>query len=296
MISQNHMKNINRLTTSALLLALVFAGSNPALASSESQSHKLALLGSTEVLGNLELNNNTKLEMGNGNLLKAGVKADARADLKASMSARHDDDRDGSQSNVNASSNGNASSNVGVRAEDHWDNRSSGKDDDRGNGNDRSWFGWLGNLFRKDHGTTSASSTTSVNASTTATTTADTARPMIYKKVRFVTASASTTASSTTTVTWNTNENTYGEVRVATSTASGTPSVVFLDGNLSTSHTVTLTGLDLDTKYFVTITAKDASENVMTSGALKFTPKEGKSENVTISANAFVRLWHSIFW
>ncbi len=74
-------------------------------------------------------------------------------------------------------------------------------------------------------------------------------------------------------VTWNTNELTSGEVRFGTTTPVDVNSSLVVDSSMSTSHTVILTGLSADTKYYFTITAKDASGNTKTTSMVRFHTK-----------------------
>lgn len=283
------MKNTKKFIIPAFLFAMTFVGSQSAFASTDFSSHKFALLNPSTVLSNLEVSGENKIEINNKN------RNDSHVDIKANFNASTDTHGDKEDKDTDIKTRANASSTMGAgsKGDDHWDNRTDGNrgnnnhtDSKEGNENNRPWFSWFGRMFGqfRSHGTTTASTT----VSTTSTITADVYPPMIFKKIRFI------TASSTTTVTWNTNEQTYGEVRFATSTASGTPSTLVLDNNLSASHTVTLTGMSTSTDYFVTIIAKDTSGNTSTSGTIKYSVKDGLT-NVTLDANIFIRMWHSIF-
>lgn len=274
------MKNFKKITIPALVFTIIFAGTTSAFADSSNKNHsqenrRFAVLGSTEVLSNLEVrttSSENRIDIKNKNSVGAGihisdtVRASTSLEAEFKANARKEmNDRD-------------------ERNDEKDDSRAENRNNiDRDNNGKRPWFSWLGRIF----GQYRATGTTT--ASVVATTTADKVPPMIYKKVSFV------TASSTTTVTWNTNEQTYGEIRFSTSTASGTPSSVFVDANLSSSHTIAVPNLDAGEKYYVTISAKDVSGNVTTSNVLVYTVEDGL-KNMTLSANAFIRLWHNILW
>lgn len=262
-----YMKKIKTLAVPALLFVIAFANTDFVSANSDgvhggTHAQKFASLDSMQVLGDVEFKGDNKVEF------RKGIKTKVDVGFKASTSVDRNDD----QGNDNNDRNDD-------QANDN---------DDNNNSNRRPWFSWFGRMFGQFR--SQSTTTHSVSASTTASSTANINLPMIYKKVRFV------TASTTTTLSWNTNVQTYGEVRFATSSASGTPSTVILDNNLSMSHSVILAGLSSNTKYFVTIVARDISGKVTTSSVLKFTPKEGVTEEETINANVFTRLWHNLFW
>jgi hypothetical protein len=99
-----------------------------------------------------------------------------------------------------------------------------------------------------------------------ATSTVDTKAPVIH-------ALHIDSATTTATVTWRTNELTTGEVRFGISSTSTTQGNLVVDRTMSKNHSVTLTGLTADTKYFVTVTAKDSQGNVKSIGSVKFYTK-----------------------
>ncbi len=70
------------------------------------------------------------------------------------------------------------------------------------------------------------------------------------------------------TVAWTTDESTTGTVNYGTSTSLG---LTGQSNTAATAHSVTLTNLVAGTKYFYTITAKDASNNVTTTQVANFT-------------------------
>ncbi|MCF7865440.1 MAG: hypothetical protein K9M11_02970 [Candidatus Pacebacteria bacterium] len=266
------MKNTKTIIIPAFLLVVAFSSFQTASANADSNSHKFALLGPTTVLSNIELKNNTELEIhGRSNLGDSDAHINSKSDFEASSSMHRDNEerREETKSNSNYNSKG------------EFETKSNGNVE-RGNNSNRPWFSWFGRIFGQSR------SNETIHASTTGSTNTDSHLPVIYKKIRFITSSSSTTVS------WNTDVQTYGEVRFATSSASGTLGTLILDNNLSTSHTVTLTGMNLGTEYYVSIIAKDASGKVTTSETVKYTAKDG-STNITINESLFMRLWHSIF-
>jgi len=74
------------------------------------------------------------------------------------------------------------------------------------------------------------------------------------------------------TVSWTTNASTTGKVIVDTERLLvEADAKVFADANLATSHSVNLTGLEPNTKYFYAVQSVDAAGNVRTSATLSFT-------------------------
>ena len=81
----------------------------------------------------------------------------------------------------------------------------------------------------------------------------------------------SSTTETDATITWETDEATTGKVEYGTSEAYGLTAP--LDTNLSTSHSVALTGLDPGTTYYFNVISKDAAGNEITAqGDLKTKP------------------------
>jgi peroxiredoxin len=83
---------------------------------------------------------------------------------------------------------------------------------------------------------------------------------------------ASTTESSAT-ITWLTDERATSQVNYWTTETSDT--LTPLDTNLSTSHSVTLTGLDDSTTYYYQAISKDSSGNIATSANQTFETQAG---------------------
>ena len=77
-------------------------------------------------------------------------------------------------------------------------------------------------------------------------------------------------ATSTASVTWTTSESASSEVRYSTSSSVTASSTTVSDGTLSTSHTMTLTGLTPDTTYYYVVVAKDNSGNEKDTSVLQF--------------------------
>ena len=85
---------------------------------------------------------------------------------------------------------------------------------------------------------------------------------------------ASTVGTSSANITWTTNESATSKVFYSTSTpvdigTSTTPSVS--NGSLVTSHSLSLTGLDASTTYYVVVQSVDASGNIATSSEFSIT-------------------------
>jgi nitrogen fixation protein FixH len=84
-----------------------------------------------------------------------------------------------------------------------------------------------------------------------------------------VSAVASSTGATTATITWTTNESSDSQIDYGLTTSYGTTTT--LDTNMTTSHTVNITGLASSTLYHFRIKTKDASANLTTTSDYTFT-------------------------
>lgn len=107
---------------------------------------------------------------------------------------------------------------------------------------------------------------------------------------------------STATISWKTNGSTTGEVRFATSSTVGASSSLALDSSASTSHSVALVGLSVDTQYYFTITAKDSAGNTKVTNVMRFHTTAVASADVTAPSIYFSTTFSTtassthIFW
>lgn len=100
--------------------------------------------------------------------------------------------------------------------------------------------------------------------SNTSTTTASTTLPAIFD-LQTVSGTSSSQLS------WKTNEPTVDEIRYSASKSMGASSTLVVSNTIaSTSHSVAITGLSIDTKYYFTLTSKDVDGNVKTTSLMKF--------------------------
>lgn len=90
----------------------------------------------------------------------------------------------------------------------------------------------------------------------------DTAAPVIS-------GAGATAGDTTATITWTTDEGASSQVEYGTTTAYGSSSP--LDATLATSHTVSLTGLQMATLYYLRLQSKDAAGNAATPVLLQLT-------------------------
>ena len=105
----------------------------------------------------------------------------------------------------------------------------------------------------------------------TFTTTADTTAPTISS------VTASPVADTTAVITWTTNEGATSQMMYGT-TSGGLDNYSTLATGLNLSHTVSLTGLTVNTTYYFTVSSVDGSDNATTSSQSSFTTLETLSE------------------
>lgn len=74
-------------------------------------------------------------------------------------------------------------------------------------------------------------------------------------------------------IVWDTNEQTTGQVQYSTTSPVNASSSLKTDITLSTNHSLVLSGLNPDSKYYYVVTVKDADGNVKVSSEKSFTTK-----------------------
>lgn len=114
----------------------------------------------------------------------------------------------------------------------------------------RGFFKWFFGFFNRN--------------SNVGTTTASTTLPVIFN---LQTVSGTSSAH----LSWKTNEPTVDEIRYSASKQVGASSTLVVSNAVaSTSHSVAITGLSIDTKYYFTLTSKDVDGNIRTTSLMKF--------------------------
>ncbi len=107
---------------------------------------------------------------------------------------------------------------------------------------------------------------------------------------------------STATISWKTNASTTGDVRFATSSIVDVNSNVVVDTSTSTSHSVVLSGLSVNTQYYFTVTAKDSAGNTKVTKVMRFHTTAVASVDVTAPSIYFSTTYNTnassthIFW
>lgn len=74
-------------------------------------------------------------------------------------------------------------------------------------------------------------------------------------------------------IVWNTNEQTTGQVQYSTTSPVNASSSLKTDTTLSTSHSLVLSGLNPNSKYYYVVTVKDSDGNVKVSDEKSFATK-----------------------